>query len=72
MKYFDKIIFIKSNKQLRLKRFKLKSGDKKLFNLLNSKQMRDNNKVKHCDYVVNEKNKSILKKRLLTIIRNYE
>ena len=46
MKYFNKIIFIKSKKQHRLKRFKLKNGDKKLFNLLNSKQMNDNKKVK--------------------------
>ena len=73
MKYFDKIIFIKSKKQLRLKRFKSKNGDKKLFNLLNSKQMRDNKKIKFCDYVVvNEKNFKILKKDLSTIISKYE
>ncbi len=73
MKYFDKIIFIKSKKQLRLKRFKLKNGDKRLFNLLNSKQMTDNKKAKLCDYViVNEKNLKILKKNLSTIISKYE
>ena len=73
MKYFDKIIFIKSKKQIRLKRFKSKNGDKKLFNLLNSKQMRDNKKIKFCDYVVvNEKNLKILKKDLSTIISKYE
>ena len=72
-KYFDKIIFIKSKKQLRLKRFKSKNGDKKLFNLLNSKQMRDNKKIKYCDnVVVNEKNLKILKKDLLTIMSKYE
>ena len=69
MKYFDNIIFIKAKKKLRLKRFKSKNGDKKLFNLLNSKQMRDNNKIKFCDYVVvNEKNLKILKKALSAII----
>jgi len=73
MKYFNKIIFIKSKKQHRLKRFKLKNGDKKLFNLLNSKQMNDNKKVKFCDYViVNEKNLKILKKKLSVIISKYE
>ena len=73
MKYFDKIIFIKSKKQLRLKRFKLKNGDLKLFNLLNSKQMSDNKKVKFCDYVVvNEKNLQILKNKLSNIISKYE
>ena len=73
MKYFDKIIFIRSKKQLRLKRFKSKNGDKKLFNLLNSKQMRDSKKIKYCDYVVvNEKNLKILKKDLLSIMSKYE
>jgi len=73
MKYFDKIIFIKSKKQLRLKRFKSKNRDRKLFNLLNSKQMRDNKKIKFCDYVVvNEKNLLTLKKNLLSIISKYE
>ena len=73
MKYFDKIIFIKSKKQLRFKRFKSKNGDKKLFNLLNSKQMSDNIKVKFCDHViVNEKNLKILKKNLSIIISKYE
>jgi len=73
MKHFDKIIFIKSKKQLRLKRFSSKNGDKKLFNLLNSEQMIDNKKIKFCDYVVvNEKNLKILKKDLSTIISKYE
>ena len=73
MKHFDKIIFIKSKKQLRFKRFKSKNGDKKLFNLLNSKQMSDNIKVKFCDHViVNEKNLKILKKNLSIIISKYE
>ena len=73
MKYFNVIIFIKTKKKLRLKRFKSKNGDKKLFNLLNSKQMNDEKKIKFCDYtVVNEKNLNILKKKLLDIIIKYE
>ena len=73
MKYFNVIIFIKAKKELRLKRFKLKRGNKKLFELLDSKQMEDNKKIKFCDYVVvNEKKLSILKKKLLAIIANYE
>ena len=40
MKYFNVIIFIKAKKKLRFKRFKSKNGDKKLFNLLNNKQMK--------------------------------
>ena len=56
MKNFNLVVFIKAKKQLRLKRFLSKSGDKKLFNLLNNKQMNDIKKIKFCDHViVNEK-----------------
>jgi len=69
MSYFDAIVFIRANKKLRLKRFQLKNGDKKLFNLLNNKQMTDTKKVKFCDHViVNEKNLNILKRNLFAII----
>ena len=72
IKYFNIVIFIKAKKKLRLKRFKSKNGEKKLFNLLNNKQMTDSKKIKFCDHVVvNEKNFSILKKNLLAIINNY-
>ena len=73
MKFFDVIIFIKSKKKLRMRRFKKKKGDNKLFNFLNKQQLNDKKKTKFCDYVVvNEKNLKILKKNLLLIIRNYE
>ena len=73
IKHFDVIIFIKAKKQLRLRRFRSKSEDKKLFNVLNNKQMNDTKKIKYCDYVVvNEKNLNILKKNLLAIINKYE
>jgi dephospho-CoA kinase len=73
MKHFNLVIFIKAKKQLRLRRFQSKSGDKKLFNVLNEKQMNDTKKIKYCDYVVvNEKNFNILKKNLIAIIKKYE
>ena len=73
MKYFNIIVFIKAKKQLRLKRFQSKNGDKKLFTFMNNKQMPDKKKKKFCDFVVvNEKNKSILKKNLLVIMKKYE
>ena len=73
MNFFNKIIFIKSKKQLRYKRFKSKHGDKKLFNLLDRKQMNDYKKIKFCDFVVvNENNLKILKKNLSSIISEYE
>ena len=73
MKYFNLIIFIRAKKQLRLKRFTSNRGNKKLFNLLNNKQMADKKKSKFCDHtVVNEKNLDILKKNLFAIIEKYE
>ena len=73
MDYFNAIIFIKSKKSLRIKRFKAKGGSEKLFKVLNSKQLSDEKKLRYCDHVVvNEKNKIILKKRLLNIIKFYE
>ncbi len=73
MKHFNTVIFIKAKKKLRLKRFQSKRGDKKLFDLLNNKQMMDTKKIKFCDHVVvNEKNLNILKKNLSAIIDKYE
>ena len=73
MKHFNVIFFIKAKRQLRLRRFQSKSGDKKLFNLLNNKQVNDTRKIKFCDHVVvNEKNLNILKRDLLVIIKKYE
>ena len=47
--------------------------EKKLFNILNSKQLSDIKKAKYCDHViVNEKNIKILKKNLLDIFKKYE
>jgi dephospho-CoA kinase len=73
MKHFNVVIFIKAKKQIRFKRFQSKSENKKLFYLLNNKQMTDTKKMKFCDHVVvNEKNLNILKKNLFAIIDNYE
>ena len=73
MKYFKVIIFIRAKKKLRLKRFKSKKGNEKLFNLLDNKQIKDKKKIKFCDHVViNEKNINILKKNLSDIIKEYE
>ena len=73
MKRFDVIFFIKAKRKIRFKRFKLKGGEKKVFNLLDKRQLSDEKKNKHCDYViVNEKNLKILKKKLLDIFKKYE
>ena len=72
-RYFDVIIFIKSKRNLRLKRFRLKKGNIKLFYLLDNLQLKDTKKVKFCDHiVVNNKSLTILKKNLSNIIKLYE
>ena len=72
-KNFNKTIFIKSNRKSRLKRYRLKGGNKKLFSLLDSRQIKDVKKMTLCDHVVvNNKSLSILKKKLLIIISKYE
>ena len=71
-KYFDKVIFVKSSKSLRLKRYKLMGGNEKLFNFLDRKQIKVSKKAKFCDHViVNNKSFTILKKNLLNIIKKY-
>ena len=72
-KKFDIIIYIRTKKSLRLRRFKSKGGSKRLFDILDKKQMSDRNKMKYCDHVVvNNKNLVILKKNLLYILSKYE
>lgn len=72
MNYFNVIIFLKAKRSVRLKRFKLKGGEEKLFNFMNNKQLSDSKKIKFCDHViVNEKNLNTLNKKLLDIIRLY-
>ena len=72
-RYFDVIIFIKSKRNLRLKRFRLKKGNIKLFSLLDSHQLKDTKKMKFCDHiVVNNGSLSVLKKKLRSIINIYE
>ena len=72
-KNFDVIFFIKTKKSLRLKRFLKKGGNKRLFHLLNSKQLGEKTKIKLCDEVIsNEKNIKTLKKSLLYALRKYE
>ena len=73
MKHFDLIIFIKAKKNIRLNRFIKKGGDKRLFEMLNTKQLSDVKKIKFCNHiVVNEKNKKILKVNLMNILKQYE
>ena len=70
---FDVIIFIRSKNRLRLRRYLSNKGSMELFSLLNKHQLKDSKKMKFCDHiVVNNKSLSILKRKLLNIIKLYE
>ena len=60
MKHYDKIILVNSRRDLRLKRYLKRGNNKKIFNLLNKRQLSPAKKIKFCDYVIN--NNSSLKK----------
>ncbi len=70
VKNFNLIIFIKAKKKIRLKRFRSKGGNPRLFEILNNKQLSDIKKAQFCDYtIVNETNLKILKKKLKDIFK---
>jgi len=72
-KYFDKLIFVRANKKLRLKRYLKRNGDKKTFNLLNKRQLSPAVKKKICDYTINNNySLVILKKNVKNFIKHYE
>ena len=68
MNYYDKIIFVNSKKTLRLKRYLGRGKSKRIFNLLNKRQLPPAKKIKFCDYVINN-NRSLknLKKNVKLI-----
>ena len=69
---FDLIFFIKAKRKIRLKRFISKGGNKKIFQILNRKQLTDAKKIKFCDYtIVNDKNIKFLKQNLSAIFKDY-
>ena len=67
MKNYDKIILVNSRRDIRLKRYLKRSNNKKIFNLLNNRQLSPAKKIKLCDYVINN-NGSL--KLLKTNIKN--
>ena len=72
-KYFDKIIFVDAKKKIRLKRYLKKNGDKRIFNLLDSRQLPPAAKKRISDYTINNNfSLAILKKTVKDFIKNYE
>jgi dephospho-CoA kinase len=51
-RHFNKLIFVGANKNLRLKRYLEKKGNKKTFNLLDKRQLSPSLKKKICDHTI--------------------
>mgnify|MGYP006171219459 CR=1 FL=1 len=72
-KHFDSLIFVTSSKKNRLKRYKLKGGNKSFFYLLDKNQIVASRKRKYGDKVIdNNLSLKVLKKNIKDIMKNYE
>ncbi len=72
-KYFDKLVFVGANKKVRLKRYIKKRGDKKMFSLLNKRQLPPAIKKNICDYIIeNNYSLTILRKNVKNFMKIYE
>ena len=63
MQSYDKIIFVNSRIDLRLKRYLKRGNNKRFFNLLNKRQLSPAKKIKYCDHVINNNGSLKLLKR---------
>ena len=71
--YFDEIIFIDAKKKLRLKRYLKKNNDKKIFEILNKRQLLSDVKKKKCDIVINNNyTLASLKQNIKQFMKKYE
>ena len=69
MKNYDRIIFVNSRKDLRLKRYHKRGNNKRFFDLLNKRQLLPAKKIKFCDYVINNNGSiKLLKKNIKNIM----
>ena len=70
MKNFHNIIFVNCKKKTRLKRFIQRGKDRKLFEVLENRQLKSGKKKKFCDYVINNNNSLKILKKNVNILRN--
>jgi len=72
-KYFDKVVLVDTKKKIRLKRYLKRKHDKKIFEILNKRQMSPTIKKKKCDFIINNNySKAVLMKNVKKFIKNYE
>ena len=64
-RYFDFVVFVGAKKNIRLRRYVAKGGNKKIFTILEKRQKKPSKKIKISDYVVyNNKSVKNLKKNV--------
>ena len=69
-RYFDLIIFIGAKKNIRLRRYVAKGGNKKIFTILEKRQKKPSKKIKISDHVIyNNKSVISLKKNIKKVLR---
>ena len=72
-KYFDKIIFVDAKKKNRLKRYLKKNNNRRVFEILNRRQLSPLSKKKLCDTIINnDYSLAILKKNVKKFMKTYE
>ena len=72
-RYFDKLIFVQTKKKLRKLRYLKKKGNKKMFSLLDKRQLPSAKKKSICDHTINNNfTLAILKKKVKILMKNYE
>tara|TARA_B100001250_G_scaffold364270_1_gene344171 strand:- start:2131 stop:2697 length:567 start_codon:yes stop_codon:yes gene_type:complete len=72
-KFFDVTIFVGSKKNIRLRRYLKNGGNKKIFTILDKRQIKSSKKIKKSDHVVyNNSSLIILKKKIKLLLRKYE
>ena len=73
MKYFDVIVFVGAKKNLRFKRYLQKKGNKKIFTILDKRQILPGKKIKISDHIIyNNKSVKALKRNVKFLMKNYE
>ncbi len=69
-RYFDLIVFVGAKKNIRLRRYVEKGGNKKIFTILEKRQSKPSKKIKISDHVIyNNKSIKILKKNVKKTIK---
>ena len=72
-KYFDKVIFVDTQKKLRLKRYLKRNRDKNIYEMINKRQISSAIKKKVCDITINNNySLAILKKNVKKFMKIYE